>query len=299
MSILPTYQNGTLPDPRRNTRWASVRVLRCDYWLLQVWNHANLAAPYWRLYWNGENGAEVVLGNARYALGPECMVLIPPQTPFTTRFNGVGVAVPTDNVMTGCPVAEWRETAGRGNVVHHLFVHFLVGAPGERVAPRIITLPVDEQSRQQIALLLPELSVDSEGWGRAAAYALHALLYGALARLPAALWPAAPADPRVQRVLRAIEEDYAKPFTNEDFGELVSMHPKALVRLFKTQLQLTPQAYLLRIRMEQASILLHHGDESIEVIAERSGCCDRHHFSKLFKRVYGIGPASYRRLRMP
>jgi len=41
--------------------------------------------------------------------------------------------------------------------------------------------------------------------------------------------------------------------------------------------------------------LLHHSELSIKQIAERTGFCDRGHFSRVFRGERGLGPAEFRK----
>ena len=48
-------------------------------------------------------------------------------------------------------------------------------------------------------------------------------------------------------------------------------------------------------RIELAGVLLHNSAKKIEEIAAATGFCDRYHFSRVFKRLRGMGPAEFRR----
>ena len=56
-----------------------------------------------------------------------------------------------------------------------------------------------------------------------------------------------------------------------------------------------PSHYLIRVRMEHAKKLLEQNEDyAVAEIAERVGYEDAYHFSKLFKKAYGISPMKYR-----
>ena len=57
----------------------------------------------------------------------------------------------------------------------------------------------------------------------------------------------------------------------------------------------SPGRYINARRIEEACILLDHGEDALEEIAERLGFYDRHHFSKVFKKYRGVSPATYRK----
>ena len=58
---------------------------------------------------------------------------------------------------------------------------------------------------------------------------------------------------------------------------------------------MTPYQYLLQLRYNQASKLLHSNRYSIDEICEMVGVKDRFHFSRTFKKMYGVPPAQYRK----
>jgi transcriptional regulator GlxA family with amidase domain len=73
------------------------------------------------------------------------------------------------------------------------------------------------------------------------------------------------------------------------------MNANAFIRLFKSQTGLTPQVCHTRHRIDYACELLHHTPMSVEQIADRTGYCDRAHFSRVFASIRGTGPAEFRR----
>lgn len=293
------FQDGSLPVVQQRFHDAHLDILRCSYWVLSTWNHATLASPYWRLYWNRETGAEVHWEDRHYALDPDVLLLIAPNTPFTTRFHpGERTGMP-DNVMVGCPAAEWDGARhGTERVVHHCFTHFVAGMPYDAISPQVFAIPLESTMRALLEEIVVSLASDTQAIDHQHSFKLKALLCVALGAVPESCWPAPQTDERVVTVLRFIDDHYQQPLTNADFAALAAMSPKAYVRLFKDKMQQTPLAYLQQRRMEHASILLHHTDESIERIAELCGFYDRHHFTKHFQRKFTIGPATYRKSRM-
>ena len=68
-----------------------------------------------------------------------------------------------------------------------------------------------------------------------------------------------------------------------------------LDRRFKHFFQLTPQQFLLRVRINAACQLLASTDRGILEIALRVGSYDQSCFTKQFRRQTGLTPAAYRR----
>ncbi|MEG0894281.1 MAG: helix-turn-helix transcriptional regulator, partial [Oscillospiraceae bacterium] len=57
---------------------------------------------------------------------------------------------------------------------------------------------------------------------------------------------------------------------------------------------ISPEEYLLKVRMTKASDMLVGTDNSILKIATAVGYKDLSHFSSVFKRFFGIAPTTYR-----
>ena len=56
-----------------------------------------------------------------------------------------------------------------------------------------------------------------------------------------------------------------------------------------------PINYLIHVRLEKAKEMLEDGRESIRTIANLVGYDDVYHFSKLFKKHFGVSPMYYRK----
>jgi AraC-like DNA-binding protein len=49
--------------------------------------------------------------------------------------------------------------------------------------------------------------------------------------------------------------------------------------------------------MAEARRRLHQTDEDVTIVAERVGHLDSAYFARLFRRIHGVSPRSYRRMR--
>lgn len=65
-------------------------------------------------------------------------------------------------------------------------------------------------------------------------------------------------------------------------------------RVFSRVMNTTPNAYLRRLRLEEAASLLRRTDETIDAIAARVGYADASFFAHSFKAVMGTSPGKYR-----
>ncbi|MDG1358515.1 MAG: AraC family transcriptional regulator [Akkermansiaceae bacterium] len=68
-------------------------------------------------------------------------------------------------------------------------------------------------------------------------------------------------------------------------------------RLFKSHTGMGPKTWLIEARLQRAARMLAYPDRTVENIAERCGYQCPFHFSRTFKRRFGLPPAAYRRVR--
>ncbi len=66
-----------------------------------------------------------------------------------------------------------------------------------------------------------------------------------------------------------------------------------LCRLFRRFARMAPYHYLMRRRMEAATIRLSRPGGLIKEVAEEFGFADAYHFSRAFKRFHGMAPARF------
>ena len=85
-----------------------------------------------------------------------------------------------------------------------------------------------------------------------------------------------------------------------DLGGLarsVGVHPSRLAHEFRARLGASPGEYVRRLRLEWAAAQLSDGESSVAEVALRAGFYDQSHFSRMFRRHFGIAPAAWRRSR--
>jgi len=69
----------------------------------------------------------------------------------------------------------------------------------------------------------------------------------------------------------------------------------SFIKLFRNEIKISPQRYISRKRIERASVLLQHTNESIESVAAQCGFCDRYYFLKNFKSQMNYSPGAFRK----
>jgi len=126
---------------------------------------------------------------------------------------------------------------------------------------------------------------------------LHAILLELWIRIRASgtLTEIAVPSERVQKMVDYIREHLADPVTRTTLAKKFHTSPQHINHLFKTELATTPTELLHRERAKRAFILIQNENSSIKEAADRTGFCDPYHFSKVFKKVYGITPGTINR----
>lgn len=107
-------------------------------------------------------------------------------------------------------------------------------------------------------------------------------------------------DPRAPSLISAaiglIERDPRRHWTLDELANELCVGPFHLVRSFKRWTGMPPIAWSNCRRAERAAILLDSTDATVAEIGAQVGWPDPSHFSRRFRREYGVGPRSYRAL---
>ena len=99
----------------------------------------------------------------------------------------------------------------------------------------------------------------------------------------------------VEQVVNYIEDHYSEKISLDQIAENMYLSPFYISRIFKSETGSAPIRHLINIRLEKAMELLENGyTGSIQEVAAQVGYDDAYHFSKLFKKRYGISPSQAR-----
>lgn len=98
----------------------------------------------------------------------------------------------------------------------------------------------------------------------------------------------------VRRVRSYIDATYMKRISIEQLAEQLHLNRRYLTCLFHEETGMSIRDYLLRTRMRKATEQLQAG-ASVGEAAALCGYEDMFLFSRLFKRIYGVSPANWRR----
>ncbi|BBB24824.1 AraC family transcriptional regulator [Amphritea japonica] len=102
-------------------------------------------------------------------------------------------------------------------------------------------------------------------------------------------------DRRITTARNYLDNHYCEPVSLSYLSGIASLSPRQLSELFRKQLGMTPQQYLIEKRMQQAWQLLETGQLSIQQVAEAVGYTSLAAFSDRFRKHFDIPPSFFRR----
>jgi AraC-like DNA-binding protein len=246
----------------------NVRLLLMRRLTLSEWHYDNLKSVFWRLYWNSAPGAAIRYQKQTIALTPDRIILVSPNTPISPR-------------LFRPPMT-------------HFHVHFLTDAPFNRLYSKIYIFKAEADMVSSINAL-PAEEKDLLTGNLNLAMAVRGWIHCLLARIPAKELEPLRVTERLVENMDYIEDHIQSSLANRKIARQLNLSVNAMLRLYRRELGMSPQAYLRLKRIEKACALLHDPQMNIKQIAEETGFCDRYHFSRMFKALQGTTPSQYRR----
>ncbi|WP_438444119.1 helix-turn-helix domain-containing protein [Gorillibacterium sp. sgz5001074] len=101
--------------------------------------------------------------------------------------------------------------------------------------------------------------------------------------------------PFIENAIGYIQANYAEPVTLQELARQAGLSVRQFSRLFRQQTGLSFSGYLQMCRVEAACRLLQTTRMSIRDTAHSVGYTDLKFFHRLFKRITGVTPLSYRK----
>ncbi len=184
---------------------------------------------------------------------------------------------------------------------HHSFVHIGVAPLPDALEARLRELPWPLPLSTQMA----DLTVRALALRSTALTTARPLLKAVVAQM---LWryigegerlrmgvnsPAA--HPAVEQARQHIHTHLSEVLTLDDLAQVVAVSPSHLIRLFQTELNITPIAYLWAQRVARGIELLESTGLPVGIIAERCGFQTSYHFSRRVREATGLAPLEVRR----
>ncbi|WP_158299294.1 response regulator transcription factor [Paenibacillus antri] len=100
----------------------------------------------------------------------------------------------------------------------------------------------------------------------------------------------------IRSSIERVNASFADPtLSMQQLADAASMSPAYFSRSFKAETGVTFVQYVTRLRMERAKELLTDPTKSMNDAARAAGYVDYPHFTKAFKKYFGIKPSDYRK----
>lgn len=103
-------------------------------------------------------------------------------------------------------------------------------------------------------------------------------------------------NPRISLAIQRMKDTLPRPITNADLAAVADMEQKYFIRLFTSEVGMSPQRYYLRLRLESAANYLINTDLSILELSHLFGFRHRSHFQLVFRDYFKTTPSLYRYL---
>lgn len=98
----------------------------------------------------------------------------------------------------------------------------------------------------------------------------------------------------VNMAAEIIAASYNKKIKIQEVADRVGINRSYLTNIFKREMNMSPQEFLINFRLEKAAEMLRESEEPVGSIASSVGYTDALTFSKAFKQKYGVTPTEFR-----
>ena len=101
-----------------------------------------------------------------------------------------------------------------------------------------------------------------------------------------------------QKIMEYISENYNKEICISELAREINFTRNYLYTLFKKEYNMSPQEYLMTLRIEKANQLLWDRTQNLSIyeIASLVGFNDALYFSKIFRKKTGLSPSKFRNI---
>lgn len=246
----------------------NIAIPIAQYLPVLCWDIQKVQHLTWFMFWNPVPGARLVFRDSVIDVDSETVLLLPPCTVISA--------------FSDRPFA-------------HLYAHFTVGAPFDRVLCRPYCLPAEAAK----AFFSARRHEEPE-WRRQLHWRILIAEY--LLQLPAeafALPEKQAMDLRIMQAVKFYQENAMQPIDNAFLAKRAGMSLNNFYRLFQKDLGISPGRYRNNLRLNRARDLLLRSNTRIEEAAHQCGYSDRYQFSKAFKKVFGLTPVEFLHASQP
>jgi transcriptional regulator GlxA family with amidase domain len=100
----------------------------------------------------------------------------------------------------------------------------------------------------------------------------------------------------IEEIRKYLDDNLNEQHTIQGLCRQFTINREKLQSGFNQLVHSTVHAYIIRQRLERAAQRLVESDDSIKAIAIESGYKKQRSFNKIFKTIYKLTPATYRRV---
>ncbi len=289
-------ESGDPSEDSQKFKHLRFNILCCRYWWFEIWKGQRMSFPFWRLYWNKNEGAYVYY-EKKVNLLPSHIYLIPPHTPYSTGIFHQRKIEESEYYFKCGRVnsrGEEKQSLESGKILH-FFVHFTLGTHYDNVEPGIYSLKVSEEKNQYIHSILEALIKKRQEFSLKNSLDVYSLVLSSVNKIIPNISLANKVNVRIAEIIDYMEKNINTKMTDEILGDRLYMSPTAFSGLFKKNIGKSPSEYLRQIRIEKAGNLLLYTNMSIDVIADKCGFSDRYHLTKVFSQIKNTTPAAFRK----
>ena len=98
----------------------------------------------------------------------------------------------------------------------------------------------------------------------------------------------------IQEAINYMEHNYQRELSIEELADVCKLNRSYFSKLFKENMGCPPQEFLIRLRLSKAAELMKSSKASIGEISAACGYPNQLHFSRAFKKRYGVSPRQWR-----
>jgi AraC family transcriptional regulator len=102
---------------------------------------------------------------------------------------------------------------------------------------------------------------------------------------------------RIWRAVALVENNFATKLSRKEMARAAGLSVSHFSKIFALCIGASPHQYLVRCRLRHAKKLLLRPEESLSLVdvAAEAGFADQAHFSRHFRRAFGVSPLAFRR----
>jgi len=100
---------------------------------------------------------------------------------------------------------------------------------------------------------------------------------------------------QLDRAVSYIREHFRSGVSVKELGHAIHISPRQLHRKFMSSFGMSPQMFIMKLRIQAACEALQHKDAEIQEVARAFGFCSQSAFTQLFQKYVGLTPLKYQK----